>query len=84
MSLYKVIHPRSVTEFSYRYGDPAAATIFMSFQVANREKEINDIFNELKKIGMDAMDASKNEMAKAHARYLVGGRKNVSFLFQFF
>ncbi|KAI8837556.1 tryptophan synthase beta subunit-like PLP-dependent enzyme [Chytridium lagenaria] len=78
MSLYKVIHPRAVIEFSYRYGHPSAATIFMSFQVEDRAAEIKSIFAELEGLGMVAMDASTNEMAKAHARYLVGGRKEVA------
>ncbi|KAJ3108444.1 threonine deaminase [Phlyctochytrium planicorne] len=77
MALYKVIHPRAVIEFSYRFGDPSSATIFMSFQVDDRAAEIKKIFADLESIGMVAMDASTNEMAKAHARYLVGGRKEV-------
>ncbi|KAJ3333154.1 hypothetical protein HDU76_011071 [Blyttiomyces sp. JEL0837] len=50
----------------------------MSFHVDDRDRELEQIFAELKGLGMDALDASKNELAKAHARYLVGGRKDVS------
>ncbi|KNC99017.1 threonine ammonia-lyase, biosynthetic [Spizellomyces punctatus DAOM BR117] len=78
MDLYKAISPRAVSEFSYRYGDPSEAHIFMSFVVNDREKELGEIFKELDSKGMRAMDASRNEMAKAHARYLVGGRKEVA------
>ncbi|KAJ3399867.1 threonine deaminase, partial [Chytridiales sp. JEL 0842] len=60
LNLYKTIHPRSVTEFSYRYGDPCTATIFMSFKVEEREKELEKIFGELDRIGMKGMDASMN------------------------
>jgi threonine dehydratase len=60
MSLYKTIHPRSVTEFSYRYGDPSQATIFMSFKVDEREQELENIFKDLDGIGMKGMDASTN------------------------
>jgi len=49
----------------------------MSFLVENRENEIPTILAALKKDGMDGQDSSDNEMAKSHARYLVGGRSNV-------
>ncbi|KAI9205616.1 tryptophan synthase beta subunit-like PLP-dependent enzyme [Polychytrium aggregatum] len=77
LTLHSVIHPRSVTEFSYRYGDAHEAHIFMSFVVNDRDAELKQIFAELQALGMRAMDASHNELAKAHARYLVGGRKEV-------
>ncbi|KAJ3166248.1 hypothetical protein HDU88_003471 [Geranomyces variabilis] len=75
--LYKVIFPRAVSEFSYRYGDPKEAHIFMSFLVDDRERDLDQIFSELSAKGMRALDASRNEMAKAHARHLVGGRESV-------
>ncbi|KAI8905897.1 tryptophan synthase beta subunit-like PLP-dependent enzyme [Gorgonomyces haynaldii] len=77
VKLYATIYPRNVTEFSYRYGDESQAHIFMSFTMENRERELSDIFASLKANGMHPMDASHNEMAKSHARYLVGGRKTV-------
>ncbi|KAJ8328624.1 threonine deaminase [Batrachochytrium dendrobatidis] len=77
MKLYKCIHPRAVTELSYRYGDEAQAHIFTSFLLDNREAELATILRDLDAEDMKGMDASHNEMAKAHARYLVGGRKNI-------
>ncbi|KAJ3300175.1 hypothetical protein HK104_003785 [Borealophlyctis nickersoniae] len=77
MELYRTIHPRSVSEFSYRYGDPKDAHIFMSFMVQDREAELRVICAELQAKGMRVMDASRNELAKSHARYLVGGRVEV-------
>ncbi|KAJ3000176.1 hypothetical protein HDV02_000459 [Globomyces sp. JEL0801] len=71
------IPTRDVTEFSYRFGDPQKAHIFMSFIVQDRENELKHIFQVLKEKGMAALDATHNEMAKSHARYLVGGRKDV-------
>ena len=69
MTLYNVIHPRQVTEFSYRYGDPSFAHIFMSFMcLKEREKELASIFDLLKEHDMIGMDLSQNEMAKSHAR----------------
>ncbi|KAI9090471.1 tryptophan synthase beta subunit-like PLP-dependent enzyme [Phlyctochytrium arcticum] len=77
MELYRTISPRAVSEFSYRYGEPEEAHIFMSFMVNDRETEMADIFQQLQGKGMRVMDASRDEVAKAHARYLVGGRKDV-------
>ncbi|CAG8525756.1 484_t:CDS:2 [Paraglomus occultum] len=77
VQLYNHIHPRAITEFSYRYSDSKKAWIYMSFMVENREKEIPTILAALKEDGMEGQDISDNEMAKSHARYLVGGRSNV-------
>ncbi|KAJ3059271.1 hypothetical protein HK102_010079, partial [Quaeritorhiza haematococci] len=81
MALYRAIHPRSVTEFSYRYGDPQRAHIFMSIRVMKpeeRDREVAEIAKQLEALGMGmkVKDVSHDEMAKAHARYLVGGRKD--------
>ncbi|KAJ1913065.1 threonine deaminase [Mycoemilia scoparia] len=69
----EVIYPRDVTEFSYRYNDPEKAHIFTSFTVNDRS-EVPHILQELEKRGMKGTDISDNEMAKCHARYMVGGR----------
>ncbi|TPX53223.1 threonine ammonia-lyase [Synchytrium endobioticum] len=76
LTLYHMLGARAVTEFSYRYSDTAQAHIIMSFAVS-RPSETSSIINTLTSHGMKAMDISMNEMAKAHARYLVGGRKEV-------
>ncbi|KAI9324161.1 tryptophan synthase beta subunit-like PLP-dependent enzyme [Zopfochytrium polystomum] len=77
LALYRSIYPRAVTEFSYRYGDENEATIFMGFQVTDRANEVREVLGALEQKGMSAKDASENEMAKAHAKFLVGGRKKV-------
>lgn len=66
--------PRAVTEFSYRYGNPDEATIFMSVTVQDREAEIAEILKDWEAHGFQGRDISDNELAKTHARYLVGGR----------
>ena len=85
LKLYQAIDPRPVTEFSYRYGDSKEAHIFMSILVKNYEQDISDVFQKLQSQNMAPMNASRDELAKAHARYLVGGRKDVQFerLFRF-
>ncbi|SCU85635.1 LADA_0D08702g1_1 [Lachancea dasiensis] len=83
--LQRVIHPRAVTEFSYRYnerGDSDSsgapkAYIYTSFGVVDREKEIKQVLQQLHVLGFEAIDISDNEMAKSHGRYLVGGASNV-------
>ncbi|CCH60303.1 hypothetical protein TBLA_0C05070 [Henningerozyma blattae CBS 6284] len=88
--LQKIIHPRAVTEFSYRYNEHRPeinsdatkeqvpnAYIYTSFNVVDREREVPEILSKLKAIGFDAIDISDNEMAKSHGRYLVGGASKV-------
>ncbi|KAL6058877.1 threonine deaminase [Balamuthia mandrillaris] len=72
--LYSLIHPRPITEFSYRYSDPQNARIFLAFLVTDRQTEVEEVIASLLAKGMKAMDLSNNEMAKCHARYLAGGR----------
>jgi threonine dehydratase len=45
--------------------------------IDNREQELPEILQNLKDNGMYGQDISDNEMAKCHARYLVGGRSKV-------
>lgn len=83
--LQQVIHPRAVTEFSYRYNehrhdsstDVPKAYIYTSFSVVDREKEIKQVMQQLHSLGFEAIDISDNELAKSHGRYLVGGASKV-------
>ncbi|KAI8799387.1 tryptophan synthase beta subunit-like PLP-dependent enzyme [Cladochytrium replicatum] len=82
MKLYEALHPRVVTEFSYRYGDADKAHIFLGFQVQSplrRDEEVREILGKLEAGGMEGMDVSRNELAKTHGRYLVGGRSQVPY-----
>ncbi|BFZ56558.1 threonine deaminase [Savitreella phatthalungensis] len=76
LKLYSHIEPRAVTEFSYRKSDLSAAAIYMSFKVQSRS-EVPEILAALEADGYDAQDMSDNEMAKSHARYMVGGKTRV-------
>ncbi|SGZ54155.1 CIC11C00000004351 [Sungouiella intermedia] len=88
--LQLIIHPRAITEFSYRYGNSDSANIYVSFNVQNKsdvETIIETMTNE--DHGYEVVDISQNELAKTHGRYLVGGKRsasektNVERLFQF-
>ncbi|KAI9143888.1 tryptophan synthase beta subunit-like PLP-dependent enzyme [Paraphysoderma sedebokerense] len=76
--LYTMIHPRPITELSYRYNHSDKGHVFVSFNVSkNRDEELAELFPVLTKHGMQGIDVSRNEMAKSHARYLMGGRLSV-------
>jgi threonine dehydratase len=64
---------RNITEFNYRYDDPALAHVFVGVQVQNRA-EVEKLVAQLKAKDLDALDLTDNEMAKLHIRHLVGGR----------
>lgn len=85
INFYNVLHPRYVTSFSYRYNDPIEAQIFLSFYLLdpkNRDEELKLLFEDLLKdhCVLEAQDLSDNELAKAHVRYLIGGRIDVLLL----
>jgi threonine dehydratase len=63
---------RSITEFNYRYSDPAAAHVFVGLQIHGRD-EAEKLTAQLSQHGLDAQDLTDNEMAKLHIRHLVGG-----------
>ncbi|GME83179.1 unnamed protein product [Ambrosiozyma monospora] len=81
LKLQKIIDPRNVTEFSYRYNqsnsNTGVANVFTSFSVVNREKELKLVLKAIESEGFTAYDLSDNEMAKQHGRYLVGGKSHV-------
>lgn len=74
--LQKIIHPRAITEFSYRYTDNKQANIYVSFNVQNKNKEVGSIISQMSNEDhkYEVVDISDNELAKTHGRYLVGGK----------
>ncbi|KAF9922136.1 hypothetical protein FBU30_007786 [Linnemannia zychae] len=87
LQLYKHIHPLMVTEFSYRFAPHRRAQIYMSFLCQDRRKEVPQIMERLAMEDMQAWDISDDEMAKSHARYMIGGRSEAAnermFRFEF-
>lgn len=79
--LQNIIHPRVVTEFSCRMSDSdikaELAEVYTSFAVIDREKELKQVLAAMHKEGFIAYDLSRNEMAKSHGRYLVGGKNSL-------
>jgi threonine dehydratase len=68
-----LIGNRNITEFNYRYADPAEAHIFVGVTIQKRQ-EARDLVTALTRHGLPTLDLTDDEMAKAHVRYMVGGR----------
>ncbi len=68
----ELLGPRNVTEFNYRYDDPAAAQVFVGVQVKNRD-ETARLTRALRRAGLKTHDLSNNDLAKLHVRHTVGG-----------
>jgi threonine dehydratase len=87
--LVSAVHPMAVTEFSYRYSSPSAANILIgvSLNPSTRSTDLPDLIARLAAEDMTATDLSKDELAKSHIRYLVGGRSNAAdehmYMFEF-
>ena len=67
-----LIGPRNITEFNYRYSDPAEAQVFVGLQVRDR-LETAALVKAMQSNGLAALDFTDNELAKLHIRHLVGG-----------
>ncbi|RDB25340.1 Threonine dehydratase, mitochondrial [Hypsizygus marmoreus] len=80
IALHSVIHPRAVTEFIYRYnvsGDRAHVMLSFKIDSMSRTTEVNEVLAALEASDMKGFDISDDEMAKSHARYMIGGCQSV-------
>jgi threonine dehydratase len=68
----ELIGNHSVTEFNYRYASPAHARILVGLSL-ERPDEKPVIAGAIAAAGFKVTDMSRNEMAKLHVRYMVGG-----------
>jgi threonine dehydratase len=64
---------KNITEFNYRIADSREAHIFVGIEVGGRA-ETARIVRNLRRQRLTTLDLSDNEMAKWHARHMVGGR----------
>jgi len=76
-SLISAVEPRNVTEFSYRFGNDAHASILLGFQ-ARGSQDAHSVQQAMEEQGFEVSDLSANELAKAHTRFLAGGRSPVA------
>jgi threonine dehydratase len=65
---------RSVTEFTYRYGDVRAAQILVGLALSRGRPEREELQESIAAAGFAVRDMTDNEMAKLHVRYMVGGQ----------
>jgi threonine dehydratase len=70
----KALGRRSITEFNYRFADPAQAHVFVGVELSQGYAERDAIIDELRQAGYSVLDMTDNEMAKLHLRYMVGGQ----------
>jgi len=68
-----ILGDHNITEFNYRYADPANAHIFVGVQIRDTS-EIKRLVATLRRHDYPVLDMTDNEMAKLHIRHLVGGR----------
>ncbi|MFU8821149.1 MAG: threonine ammonia-lyase, biosynthetic [Gammaproteobacteria bacterium] len=64
---------RSVSEFNYRYADPARAHVYVGLQLGAPEDRAT-VVELLGAAGYAVEDMTANEAAKLHVRHMVGGR----------
>lgn len=69
----KLIGRRQITEFNYRYSDPKRARVFAGIQLTQGNEEKDRFIRMLKHRAYKVEDMTNNEVAKLHARYMVGG-----------
>ena len=73
----RLVGRRNITEFNYRYDDPAEAHVFVGVEVRD-QAEADRLLAALERSGIPTLDLSNNELAKLHVRHLVGGRAPVT------
>lgn len=66
------IGQRVVTEFNYRLHRRDRAHIFVGVAIRDRE-DAEQLLEQLRATGHEALDLSNDEMAKLHVRHMVGG-----------
>ena len=68
----ELIGSRDLTEFNYRIGQSSEAHVFVGIQTAG-DREREEIAALLASAGFATTDLTRDELAKAHVRHLVGG-----------
>lgn len=69
----RTLGKRGITEFNYRYSDPAEAHVFVGIKLSGGDEERKAIIADLEDKDYPVLDLTDNEMAKLHMRHMVGG-----------
>jgi threonine dehydratase len=75
--MQSLLHPRNITEFSYRHDGSEQAMTIVSFQALpghTLDEDRKTVTTLLESHGLGVLDLSQNELAKAHVRHMAGGR----------
>jgi threonine dehydratase len=73
LTFCETIGNRYITEFNYRYADPARAQIFVGVGLTRGLAERAQLIARLRELGYPVSDLSDDEVAKLHVRHMVGG-----------
>lgn len=65
---------RTITEFNYRYIRSEEANIFVGLNDPSAGEGTPEVITALEELGYPVVDLSRNEIARLHLRYMVGGR----------
>ena len=82
----EVIGRRSISEFNYRFSKDKSANVFVGIKTDDIIKDTESILKDLKEKNYNYIDLTKDEVAKLHLRYMVGGKPNIKInekLFRF-
>ena len=82
----EVIGRRSISEFNYRFSRDESANVFVGIKTDNIIKDKESILKDLTDKHYNYIDLTKDEVAKLHLRYMVGGKPNAKInekLFRF-
>ncbi|GMU69545.1 MAG: hypothetical protein AMXMBFR37_18770 [Steroidobacteraceae bacterium] len=74
LAFCRALGARNITEFNYRYQNTHTARIFVGFALSQGREEKDAVIAALRGAGYAVEDMSENEVAKLHARYMIGGR----------
>ena len=80
-----ILDSLNISEFNYRLADRSVAQLFMGISIDHKEDRA-DLIDRLEAEGYSTIDLTDNELAKAHLRYMIGGRSpeaNRERLFRF-
>ncbi len=69
----KSLGKRNITEFNHRYFNSKKAQVFVGISCTGLDSDRDSLISQLEKQGFSVIDMTKNELAKDHIRYMVGG-----------
>lgn len=69
----KSLGKRNITEFNHRYFNNEKAQVFVGISCTGLDSDRDNLISQLEEKCFSVIDMTKNELAKDHIRYMVGG-----------